>query len=76
MIGPLNTKQTEWSRERTFGGSGLTSWRSGKKIAATDQCVALILVCPRCYERFVSTPEQPRHCPPEYVMPEHEAVHA
>jgi hypothetical protein len=61
MIGPIQTKQTGWHRTRSFGGTGLTSWRSGKKIAATDQCVALILVCPRCYSKFVSTPDQPEH---------------
>lgn len=57
-------KTTEWHSSPTFGGDALTSRYTGKKIAASDLCVAIIRTCPRCYSKFTATPAQPYHCDP------------
>ena len=53
---------TGWSSRPTLGGMPLTSRLSGKRIAASDHCVATITTCARCFERFYRTPEAPT-CP-------------
>lgn len=55
------SRVTGWHSRETFGGTSLTSYRSGKRIAATDHCCAIVRTCPECFSRYVSTPEQPQH---------------
>lgn len=55
-------KETNWYRGgASFGGEALTSRATGKKIAATDHCVAIIRTCPACHEKYVARPNQPEH---------------
>ena len=58
-------REPGWHTAPTFGGTALTSRRSGKRIAATDHCCAIVRTCQRCYSRYVATPDAPHHgCAP------------
>ena len=57
----MKTKRTNWSTHSTFGGSPLVSRATGKAFAATDHCVALVKTCPRCFEKYMATPEKQDH---------------
>jgi len=61
------SKRTPWSTHLTFGGEALTSRACyGRRVAATDHCVAIVRTCPVCFTRYVATPEQPAHdCQPQ-----------
>lgn len=52
-------RTTNWSTHETFGGEGLTSRWTQKRVAATDHCVAIIKRCPRCFSDYVATPGHP-----------------
>lgn len=53
-------RRTNWSTHLTFGGEPLTSRACfGRKVAATDHCVAIVRTCPHCYGKFVATPTAP-----------------
>lgn len=59
---PVQLKTTNWVRSGpSFGGTALTSRGCGRKVAASDQCVALERVCPRCYSRYLATVAAPEH---------------
>ena len=55
-------RRTNWSTHLTFGGEALTSRACyGRRVAATDHCVAIIKRCPHCLETYVARPERPCH---------------
>lgn len=55
-------RDTNWASWSTFGGESLTSRRTGKRIAATDHCVAIVKRCAECLETYVARPGEPHVC--------------
>lgn len=55
---------SDWSSHPTLGGVPLTSW-VGRRVVATDHCVALIRRCTQCYESFIVRREHVADAIPE-----------
>lgn len=44
---------SDWSSHATLGGTPMQSW-VGKRVAATDHCVAIVRRCGGCLDQFVA----------------------
>lgn len=61
---------SDWCSQPTLGGDPLTSRLSGRRVAASDHCVAVTRRCATCGNEFLvtaTTADCPRGCPPMIV---------